>query len=93
MPLWNGTDRVKVPKPRSRCEETLKAESALRKGFVFSSRVGGSHATGCAALPSEIALGLKRDQRGEDAKPSASFEARSLWNGGKTCAGSLAHPF
>jgi hypothetical protein len=40
MPLWNGTDRVKVPKARSRCEQTLKAESALSHGFVFSSRVG-----------------------------------------------------
>jgi len=35
-------------------------------------------------LMSEIALGLKIDQRGEYGKPSASFEARSVWNGGKT---------
>jgi len=40
MPFWNGKDRLKVPKARSRCEETLKAESAWRKGFVFSNRVG-----------------------------------------------------
>ena len=38
-------------------------------------------APGCPALKSEIALELKRDQRGEDAKSSASKEARSLWKG------------
>ncbi len=32
---------------------------------------------------SEIAIGLKMDQRGEYGKPSASKEARSVWNGGK----------
>ena len=40
MPLWKGTDRLKVPKARSRGEQTLKAESAWSKGLVYSSRVG-----------------------------------------------------
>ena len=40
MPLWNGTDMVKAPKAHSRCEQTLKSESAWRKGLVFSSTVG-----------------------------------------------------
>src|SRR5260370_27192248 len=32
---------------------------------------------------SEIAIGLKMDQRGEYGKPSTSKEACSVWNGGK----------
>src|SRR5947209_3478863 len=61
----------------------------LEEGVRVLQQSGGCHAPGCPALGSEIALGLKRDQRGEDAKPSASFEAGSLWKGGKAARPSL----
>ena len=44
----------------------------------FSPAEWGSHATGCTALLSEIAIGLKTDQMGEYGKPSAAKEARSV---------------
>ncbi len=72
MPLWNGTDRVKVPKARSRCEETLKSESALSHGFVFSSR-WGFPCNGLSRAPPRDRSGVEKRSEGRGRKAECLF--------------------
>ena len=76
--LFSGMGPHSLPYPAYLCHY-----QRLEEWVRVLQQSGGCHAPGCPALKSEIALGLKRDHSGEDAKPRASFEARSLWNGGK----------
>ena len=82
MPLWKGTDRLKVPKARSRGEQTLKAESAWSKGLVYSSRVGLPCTGVCRAGERDRSRVEKRSQ-GRGRKAEGLFGGPLVLEGGK----------